>query len=139
MNLFEAEMAPGYTGLLIDEVPTLTTAMVRPFAWAILLARGAVHPWEVVNAVSAICSSEDLKVANWDDADDDETRTWAEACTDEVLGEMLISGLCRYNEQEYLWVLDVGENRKNVPTVIAAVSMFNAQIPKHFLLNMEVK
>lgn len=137
MDIYEAEMCPGITGLLIDETPPLSTAHVRPFVWAVLLYRGATTVHEVIHAVSAICSTEDLKIANWDDADEDETRSWAEVCVEEVLGEMIAEGLCRYNEEKDLWVLDVGANKRNVPAVIAAVSTLNARMPKHFLLDME--
>ena len=86
--------------------------------------------------VSVLCSTEDLKEANWDDADADETRSWAEFLAEEVLGDMLAAGLCRYNEEEDLWVLAVGENKRNVPEIIAAVSSLNAEMPKHLLLEL---
>lgn len=139
MNYEESLIAPGTTGILFDETPKLTTASVRPFVWAILLYRGAVHSWEVVNAISAVCNQEDLKVANFDEADEGEEHSWVEVCVNTVLAEMLVEGLLRYNERDDLWVLRVGENRKNVPTVIAAVSTLNAEMPKHFLLDMSVE
>lgn len=139
MNMLEAEICPGTTGLLIDETPALTTAHVRPFVWAVLLYRGAATAHEVVHAVSAVCSSEDLKIANWEDADEEDDRNWAEFCVEEVLGEMTAEGLCRYSYERDLWVLAVGENKQNVPKVIAAVATLNAQMPKHFLLDMEIQ
>ena len=135
-QLEEAEICPGTTGLLIDEIPQLTLANVRPFVWAALLYRTAVKPSEIVSLVSVLCSPEDLKEANWDSSDADETRSWAEYCAEEVLGDMLAEGLCRYNEQEDLWVLTAGKNRRNVPEVIAAVSSLNAEMPKHLLLEL---
>jgi len=42
MNIYEAEMAPGTTGVLIDDTPKLTTATVRPFVWSILMFRTGV-------------------------------------------------------------------------------------------------
>ena len=137
MDIYEAEMCPGTTGLLIDETPPLSTAHVRPFVWAVLLYRGATTVHEVVHAVSAICSTEDLKIANWEDADEEDNRSWAEYCVESVLGEMVAEGLCRYNYDKDIWVLDVGANKRNVPTVIAAVSTLNARMPKHFLLDMD--
>ena len=136
MNLTEAEICPGTIGLLIDETPALTTATVRPFVWSALLYRGAVRPTEVVHMLSVVCSAEDLKEANWEDAHEDETRSWAEYCVETVLGEMLAEGLCRYNSAKDIWVLDVGQNKRNVPAVISAVSTLNAEMPKHFLLSM---
>lgn len=136
MNLFESEMCPSCLGHMFEEIPRLNTAMVRPFVWANLLYRGATRPDEVVAALAHVCSWEDMKVANWEDADPDEQRTWAEACVEEVLGEMLSEGLCRYNEELDIWVLTAGINRKNVPTVIGAVTSLNGQMPKHLLVEM---
>ena len=132
----QAEIAPGTVGLLIDETPRLTLANVRPFIWAALLYRTAVRPSEIVSLVSVLCSVEDLKVANWEEAEADETRSWAECLAEEVLGDMLAAGLCRYNDQEDLWILTAGENRRNVPEIIAAVSSLNAEMPKHLLLEL---
>jgi len=132
----DSEICPGSTGLLIDESPKLTTASIRPFVWAALLFRTGVKPSEIVGMVACVCNHEDLKVANWEDAEEGESRSWAELCAEEVLGDMLASGLCRYNAEKDLWVLSVGENRRNVPEVIAAVSSLNAELPKHFLLDM---
>ena len=135
-QLEEAAICPGTTGLLIDETPRLTLASVRPFVWSALLYRTAVRPSEIVSLVSVLCSVEDLKVAGWEEADSDETRSWAEYLTEEVLGDMLASGLCRYNSDEDLWVLTAGENKQNVPKIIAAVSSLNAELPKHLLLEL---
>ena len=135
-QLEEAEICPGTTGLLIDEIPRLTLANVRPFVWSALLYRTAVRPSEIVSLVSVLCSPEDLKEANWDEADSDETRSWAEYLAEEVLGDMLAAGLCRYNPEEDLWVLTIGENKRNVPEVVAAVSSLNAEMPKHLLLEL---
>lgn len=132
----QSEISPGTTGLLIDETPRLTLANVRPFLWAALLYRGAVRPSEIVSLVSVLCSTEALKISNWDEADTDETRSWAEYLAEELLGDMLASGLCRYNEEEDLWVLTAGENRQNVPKIIAAVSSLNSELPKHLLLEL---
>lgn len=133
LSLNQAELAPGTVGLLFDDTPTLTTASVRPFAWATLIYRGAARPSEIVAALSVICSNEDLKVANWEDAEEDECRTWAEVCAEEVLGDMLATGLCRYNEEEDLWVLTAGENKQNVPIIIGVVTSLNARMPRHLL------
>jgi hypothetical protein len=135
-QLEEAEICPGTTGLLIDEIPRLTLSTVRPFVWSALLYRTAVRPSEIVSLVSVLCSPEDLKVGAWEEAEADETRSWAEYLAEEVLGDMLAAGLCRYNEEEDLWVLSAGENRRNVPEIIAAVSSLNAELPKHLLLEL---
>jgi hypothetical protein len=136
MDINQAESCPGTVGLLFDDTPPLTAASVRPYAWSNLLYRGATRPSEVVAAVALVCSPEDLKVANWDDADEDEYRSWAEVCAEEVLGDMLAAGLCRYNEELDLWVLTAGENKKNVSKVIGAVTSLDAQMPKHLLVEI---
>tara|TARA_B100001173_G_scaffold271711_1_gene249830 strand:- start:3302 stop:3724 length:423 start_codon:yes stop_codon:yes gene_type:complete len=126
----DSEDCPGTTGLLVDNTPRLTSAHVRPFVWAIILYRGAVHSWEVVNALSAICSTADMKISD----DDDDDRTTAEICVDTVLAEMIIEGLLRYNEKKDVWVLVYSPN--NVSTVIKAVAGVNGTMPQHFLLDM---
>jgi hypothetical protein len=136
MEIHESEMCPSSVGHLFDEIPKLTPAMVRPYAWANLLYRGATRPCEVVAALAPVCSREDMKIGNWEDADPDEERTWAEVCAEEVLGEMLSEGLCRYNEDLDIWVLTAGLNKKNVPIVIGAVTSLNAQMPKHLLVEI---
>ena len=136
MDLQQSEFAPGYCGLLIDETPRLSVALIRGLVWGALLFRGATRPSEVVALASVLCSPEDLKVGNWDDADEEEERTWAEVCAEEALGDMLAKGICRYNEEEDLWVLDTGEDNRNVPKVISVVAAVDGEMPKHFLLDM---
>ena len=130
MNIYEAEMAPGTTGALIDDTPKLTTATVRPFVWSILMFRTGVKSWEVVNALSAVCSVEDMKVHD----EDEEERTWAEICVDTVIAEMVIEGLLDYNDEEDMWVLRYSP--QVLPTVIKAVAGVNGRMPQHFLLEM---
>ena len=129
---FEAEIAPGTTGPVFDDIPKLTTAAVRPFVWAILMFRAGVHSWEVVNALSAVCGVDDMRV--WDNADDDDDRTWAEVCVETVLSEMTAEGLLDYNDEKDVWVLRY--SRAAVPTVIKAVSGVNGRMPMHFLTEM---
>ena len=131
-SITEAELAPGTTGPVFDDTPKLTTAAVRPFVWAILMFRTGVHSWEVVNALSAVCSVEDMKI--WEHADDDDERTWAEVCAETVLAEMTAEGLLDYNEEKDVWVLRY--SRAVVPTVIKAVAGVNGRMPQHFLAEM---
>lgn len=129
-TIHESELAPGTTGALLEDQPRITTAHVRPFIWAVLMYRSGVHSWEVVNALSAVCSTADTKI---DDYDDD-SRTWLEICVEEVLGDMTAEGLLRYNIEKDVWVL--AYNPTNVPTVIKAVAGVNGSMPSHFLLEM---
>ena len=130
MNMYQAEMAPGTTGALIEDTPKLTTATVRPFVWSILMFRTGVKSWEVVNALSAVCSVEDMKIHD----EDEEERTWAEICVDTVIAEMVIEGLLDYNDEEDMWVLRYSP--QVLPTVIKAVAGVNGSMPQHFLLEM---
>ena len=139
MNYEESMEAPGYTGLLIDDTPMLTLAHVRAFVWPILLYRGAVRPCEVVAAISAVCSVEDLKTGAWDALEGDYSdRSRVEILVDEVMGEMISSGLCRYNEDQDIWVLSMGRNRINVHKVINVVTALDAALPHHLLADMSM-
>jgi hypothetical protein len=137
MNIDESEMAPGYCGLLFDETPLLTQAHVRSFVWPILLYRGAVRPHEVVAAVTSVCSTEDLKTGAWDALEGDYSdRSRVEILVDEVLGEMINEGICRYNEERDIWVLNLGENKENLPKIIGIVCSLDGAMPHHLLADM---
>lgn len=139
MNLEESEMAPSLCGLLFDETPLLTQAHVRSFVWPILLYRGAVRPHEVVGAISQVCSVEDLKTGAWDPLEGDYSdRTRAEILVDEVLGEMVSEGLCRYNEARDIWVLNLGSNRENLAKIIGIVCSLDSAMPHHLLADMSL-
>ena len=139
MNIDESELAPGYTGLLFDETPMLTQAHVRSFVWPILLYRGAVRPHEIVAAISAVCSTEDLKTGAWDALEGDYSdRTRVEILVDEVLGEMISEGLCRYNEERDIWVLNLGANKENLAQVIGVVCSLDGAMPQHLLADMSL-
>jgi hypothetical protein len=134
-SIEEAELAPGTLGLLFDETPRLTTADVRPFVWAILLYRGAVRAHEVVGALTPICAHAELYSGWSEDLDDDRTRL--EFLVDEVLGDMTANGLLRYSTKADLWVLEAGENKRHLPTIIKAVAGIDGSLPKHLIMSME--
>lgn len=137
MNFDESELAPGTTGLLFDDTPVLTHAHVRAFVWPILLYRGAVRPHEVVGAIAPVCSTEDLKTGAWDPLlGDYSDRSRVELLVDEILGEMIAEGVCRYNEEQDIWVLTLGANRQNVPHVINVVTALNSAMPHHLLADL---
>lgn len=139
MNLTESEDCPGTVGLLWDETPPLTQAHVRPFIWSILLYRGAVRPYEVVGALTTVCSVEDLKEGAWDPLEGDySNQSRAEQLVLEVLGELVYEGLCRYNEEKDIWVLSLGENRENLPKIIALVCDLNGAMPDHILSDLSL-
>ena len=136
-SIEEAELAPGVLGLLMDETPRLTTADVKPFVWAILLYRGAVRAHEVFGALTPICAHAELYSGWSEDLDDDRTRL--EFLVDEVLGDMTANGLLRYSTKGDLWVLEAGENKRHLPTIIKAVAGIDGSLPKHLVMSMELE
>jgi hypothetical protein len=134
-SIEEAELAPGTLGLLFDETPRLTTADVRPFVWAILLYRGAVRAHEVVGALTPICAHAELYSGWSEDLDDDRTRL--EFLVDEVLGEMTNQAILRYSTKADLWVLEAGENKRHLPTIIKAIAGIDGSLPKHLIMELE--
>lgn len=119
----------------MDETPRLTTADVKPFLWAILLYRGAVRAHEVVGAITPICAHAELYSGWNEDLDDDRTRL--EWLVDEVLGDMTAKGLLRYSTKGDLWVLEAGEGKRHLPTIIKAVAGIDGSLPKHLIMEME--
>ena len=131
----EAEVAPGTLGLLYDSTPQLTTADVRPFAWALLLFRGAVRKSEVVGAITPVCAHSEL-YSGWSEfLDYDDDRTRLEYLVEEVLGDWTASGLLRYSTKGDLWVLNSSNN--HLPQVINAVSGTNGSLPQHYIMERE--
>lgn len=128
----------GAIGPLIEDLPLITHATVRPYIIAILLHRGAVKFGEIIASISPHCSTIDLKVGVWDEIEncDIEDKTRLELIVEEVLGEMVSSGMLRYNEEQDFWVLSVGTNNRNLPTIVNWVSATGAQLPQHILLDM---
>jgi hypothetical protein len=127
------EMPPGCVGALIDEVPLLTTAQVRPYVIATLLHRGAAKDSEIISSLVSHCPSSDLKVGGWDPFDEEYCEgTRLEKMVNEVLGEFVSEGLVRYNEEQGLWVLTTG----NIPKVISWVAALGAKMPQHLLMEM---
>lgn len=127
------DLPPGSVGAFVEDMPMLTSAHVRPFVVAILLHRGAVRPSEVVASLVPHCCSEDLKVGGWDPLDNEYCEgTRLEKLIDEVLGEFVLEGIVRYNEDLDLWVLTT----KDLPRVISWVTSLGARMPQHLLAEM---
>ena len=139
LSIEEAAECPGTVGLLFDETPLLTQAHVRAFVWPILRYRGAGRPNEVIAGLSAVCSTEDLKTGAWDPLEGDYSeRTRAEILVDEVLGEMVGEGVCRYNSQRDIWVLNLGVNRENLAKIIGIVCSLDGALPHHLLADLSL-
>lgn len=131
MDLVESEMAPGTVGPLLDELPLLTHAMVRPYVVAIVLHRGAVRACELHAALVSHCPTADLQEGAWSAlAGDYIDSTRMELIVDEVLGEFVANKLLRYNEAEDLWVAD---EKKGLSYWVTKVAELNANPPMHLL------
>ncbi len=135
LSIEEAEVAPGTLGLLYDDTPQLTTADVRPFVWAVLLFRGAVKRHEVVGAITPMCAHSELYSGFSDFLDDVDDRTRLEWLVDEVLGDMVASGLLRYSMKADLWCLNSSD--KHLPEVIKAVAGINGSLPHSYIAERE--
>lgn len=121
-------------GLLIDDLPLLTTANIRPHVIAILLHRGAVKRHDIIASLTPHCSSDDLRVGGWDYLEDDDycESTRLEKLVDEVLADYVCDGILRYNEDKDLWVL----TNNDLPTVISWVAATKAKLPQHLTLEL---
>lgn len=129
---------PSAVGPFIDENPLLTHAHVKPYIIAILLHRGAVSFPEILAAITPHCAQIDVKTGAYGEAFDcDPDKTRLEILAEEVLGEMVAAHLLRYNEDKELWVLSLGENKKNLTTIISWVATLGGQIPHHLLMESE--
>jgi hypothetical protein len=105
MKLQESEDCPGTIGPLLDELPLLSSAIIRPYVVAIILHRGAVRPSEICAALTPHCAIVDLQVGAWSDLEYDYLEgTRLEYIVDQVLGEFVSEGHLRYNEENHIWV-----------------------------------
>lgn len=123
----------GAIGTLLDDLPHITHANVKPYIIAVLLHRGAVTFNEIVSSISLHCPLDDLRMS------DESDKSNLELIVEEVLGEMVSCKVLRYNEDKDFWVISPGTNNQNVPTVISWASNLGAQIPHHFTLEMSPK
>ena len=135
LTIEEAEVAPGTLGLLYDDTPSLTTADVRPFVWAVLLFRGAVKRHEVVGAITPLCAHSELYSGFSEFLDEADDRTRLEWLVDEVLGDMVASGLLRYSMKADLWVLNSSD--KHLSEIIKAVAGINGSLPHSYIAGRE--
>lgn len=136
MDILEAEMCPGAVGPLIDELPMLTTAMIRPYIIAIVLHRGAVRRSEVYAALTPHCVMDDLKVGAWSCTENDWLDcTRMEWLVDQVLGEYVSDGILRYNEETDVWVAAEDSLR----FWISKATELDASLPRHLVVSAKPK
>jgi hypothetical protein len=130
MDLIASELAPSVVGTLIDEVPLIVSANVRPYVVAIVLHRGAVAKHELVAALTPHCSVCDLKEGGWSTLEGDYTEsTRLESIVDEVLGEFVAANLLRYNEESRIWVA----HNDSIRYWITKATELDASVPPHLL------
>lgn len=130
MNKDESELAPGSLGPLLDEVPLLTHAMVRPYVIAAVLHRGAVRAQELYAALTPHCAISDLQTGAWSALEGDYVdNTRLELIVGEVLGEFVEAQHLRYNEEQDLWVA----HENALIYWVTKVSELDAQLPRHLL------
>lgn len=119
--------------VLVDEMPLLTTAHVKPYIIAILLHRGAVREHEIAASLTPHCQMSDLKTGGWDPLEEEWCEgTRLEKLISEVLGEFVSEGILRYNESQDLWVL----TGNHIPVIISWVASLGAKMPQHLLLEL---
>lgn len=132
---FDSDWAYSVSGTLLDEIPLMTVATVKPYVISLLLHRGGARPSEVVNCIAPHCSTIDLRVGGWDPIEEDWCEgesTRLEKLVEEVFGEMVSDGTLRYNESLDLWVLTA----RNLPLIISWVAALGGRIPAHLLAEL---
>lgn len=129
---------PGGLGPFVDENPLLTHAHIKPYIIAILLHRGAVSFSEILVAISPHAAQIDLKLGAYGEFEDcDPNKSRLELLVEEVLGEMVIEKIIRYNDDKDIWVLFLGENKNNLTKIIGWASTLGGQIPHHLLIDLD--
>jgi len=132
MNTTEAEMAPGTIGPLIDDVPLLIPAMVRPYVIAAVLHRGAIKRHELIAALTPHLAVADMQVGAWSALEADYVdSTRVELVCDEVLGEFVSAGRLCYNDTKDMWTAtDLGY-------WMTKATELDATIPFHLLKHVD--
>ena len=85
---------------LFEELPRVTSAALRPFVYAICLARGAVTAHEVVTAAHSFFSPGDNEPFTEDEAP---ASTCLELCVESLLNAMVNHGELRYNTEKSIY------------------------------------
>lgn len=128
MNLSEADACPGSIGPLLDDLPLLTLAAIRPYVVAIVLHRGAVSPSEVYAALTPHCAIADLQVGAWSELECDYLDcNRLEYLVDQVLGEFVSDGRLRYNEEHNIWVAP----SESLRFWMSKATELDAALPRH--------
>lgn len=132
MDQAEAEMCPGTIGALIDDVPLLIPAMVRPYVIAAVLHRGAIRRSELLAALTPHCAVADMQVGAWSAMEGDYVdATRLELVCDEVLGEFVRAGRLRYNVVKDLWVA------QDLAFWVTKATELDGTVPFHLLKSVD--
>lgn len=111
---------------LFDTTPTINSARVRPFVWALLLLRSAVRIDEIVSSIAPHAHPDDLR--SWDEEDTD--LSYVVRAT---LEEMVAHNILRHG-QNGLYVLS--NTPEAARKAISVTSTVNGQLPDHMLAEM---
>jgi hypothetical protein len=132
MQLETSEMAPGTIGALIDDVPLLIPAMVRPYVIAITLHRGALRRHELIAALTPHLAVADMQTGAWSSLEGDYVdNTRVELVCDEVIGEFVRAGRLWYNDTKDMWTAtDLGY-------WITKATELDATVPFHLLKQVD--
>lgn len=115
----------------------MTTARVRPFIFAVLLIRSAVHAREVVDSMTPHVHPDDLRIFDEQESPDggepvDQTRL--ESVVWEALRGLEAAGILRFRPEDSLFVL--ASNHAALSRVISVVAALDATIPDHLLADL---
>ena len=111
---------------LFDTTPTINSARVRPFVWALLLLRSAVRIDEIVSSIAPHAHPDDLR--SWNEEDTDLTYV-----VQATLEEMVAHNVLRHG-QNGLYVLS--NTPEAARKAISVTSTVNGQLPDHMLAEM---
>ena len=111
---------------LFDTTPTINSARVRPFVWALLLLRSAVRIEEIVSSIAPHAHPDDLRC--WEEEENDLFYV-----VKATLEEMVSHNVLRHG-QDGLYVLS--NTPEAARKAISVTSTVNGQLPDHMLSEM---
>lgn len=122
------EVLGGMVGALnlFDTTPTINSARVRPFVWALLLLRSAVRIEEIVSSIAPHAHPDDLRC--WEEEENDLFYV-----VKATLEEMVAHNVLRHG-QDGLYVLS--NTPEAARKAISVTSTVNGQLPDHMLAEM---
>ena len=127
-HVTELPAAPLY---LLEEIPRATTAALRPFVYAICLARGAVSVSDVVTAAYNFFSPLDNKLF-CEGEDGQVDKTYLEILSAVVLTEMVDRGSLKFHTEKKLFVM----NPEGQGHWLSVATTLDSALPTHFIADL---